>query len=137
MNDIYFCTYVLAHSGLRISAGGGICFLIVLVLFMFGLLIFRKNTNIKRLFISSIIPYVLVAITMMDFFDLYVPYIVRKFCTTVVWYSGLIFANTGSLACFLVAAFIVDTLIIFGIIRLILFIKHEISGKKSQTEETV
>jgi hypothetical protein len=134
MNDIYSSSVVLAH-GIGPSVEGGICLLIFLPLFMFGLLIFRKNTRIpKGLFVSSIIPYILVLICILPFyFELQIPKRIDISCFMIVFYSNfLIMGGLGTGAGFFLAAFIIDTLIIFGIIRLILYIKHKISAKKSQ-----
>ena len=139
MNDIYFCKSVLAH-GVDMDTKSGIFLLIIMPLFTFGLLIFRKNTRIpKGLFVSSVIPCISVLICILHFsFKLQIPKIIGYPCfATVLYPNFLIDGAFGMGAGFFLAAFIIDTLIIFGIIRLILFIKHKILPKKSQTEQTV
>lgn len=136
MNDVCSFSFgVLAH-GFDISRGSGISLLIIMSLFVFGLLIFRKDARIpKGLFVSSIIPYVLVLICILQLsFELQVPDATTGYiCFAAVFYLNLpmIFIfGTGS--GFFFAAFIIDTLIIFGIIRLILYIKQKITVKKPQ-----
>jgi hypothetical protein len=132
MNDVCSFSFgVLAH-GIGPSVGGGICLLIVLTLFMFGLLIFRKDTRIpKGLFVSSIIPYILVLISIHPlFFELQIPERIYDPCFMIVFYSNFpIMGGLGTGAGFFLGAFIVDTLIIFGIIKLILYIKRKITAK--------
>lgn len=139
MNYFYFFTSVLAH-GIGPSIGGGICLLIVLTLFMFGLLIYRKDIRIpKGLFVSSIIPYILVLICILPFyFELQIPKIIDIPCFMIVFYSNFIIDGAfGMGAGFFLAAFIIDTLIIFMIIRLILYIKHKVLSEKPQVKEAV
>jgi len=139
MNDIYSCTCILAHS-LGTSPGGGIIILIIMTLFMFGLFVYRKDARIpKGLFVSSIIPYILVLISILPFsFKLQIPEMIWLPCFTVVFYSNfLIMGGLGTGIGLFLAAFIIDMLIIFAIVRLILYIKHKISSKKPQDEQTV
>jgi uncharacterized membrane protein len=139
MNDIYFCKSVLAH-GLQMSASSGIYLLIVLAFFIFGLFVYRKDARIpKGLFVSSIIPYILVLISILQFsFDLQVPDVIGYICFAAGFYPNfLIDGAFGMGAGFFLAAFIIDTLVIFAIVRLILFIKHKVSAKKPQDEQTV
>jgi hypothetical protein len=129
MNDIYSCSSVVLAHGIDMSAGVGIFLIIVMPLLVLTPLLYKKS--IKVLFISSIIPYIIVSISILDFsFNLFAPTsIVVKICSVMVFYPGFIFSNMGFF--FFVAAFVIDTLIIFGIIRLIIFIKHKVSSKKS------
>lgn len=155
MNDIYsLSTVVLAH-GLYTSVGSGVWLLIVMSLFVFGLLLFRIFSRTpKGLFISSVISYVLVLIMILQFsFELQIPNIVGYPCFAVVFYpsffilysievllewlfgSGLYVSNE-TIVLFSIA-FIIDTLGIFAIIRLILYIKRKVSAKKPQVKQTV
>jgi hypothetical protein len=138
MNDFYSFLSVLAHSGLNMSNSEGVFLLIVMLLLMLGALLSRKTFKLPiDLWASSIIPYIMVAISILCLrFDLWVPDMIRKFCYTVVGYSGLVFCVNNGILIFS-TAFIIDTLLIFGLIRLILFIKHKISGEKSQTKQAV
>ena len=155
MNDIYsLSTVVLAH-GLYTSVGSGVWLLIVMSLFVFGLLLCRISSRTpKGLFLSSVISYVLVLIMILQFcFRLQIPDIIGYPCFTVVFYpsfailysievlwewlfgSGLYFSNE-TIVLFLIA-FIIDTLCIFAIIRLFLYIKRKVSAKKSQVKQAV
>jgi hypothetical protein len=139
MNDFYFCTSVLAH-GIDMSADNGICLLIIMSLFALGLLISRKNSQIpKGLVVSFIISYLLVSVSILDLsFELQIPYIIGNICFAAVLYPNfLIMGIFGMGTGFFMAAFIIDTLVIFAIIRLILFIKHKISVKKPQVKQAV
>lgn len=156
MNDIYsLSTVVLAH-GLYTSVGNGVWLLIVMSLFVLGLLLCRKFVRIpKGLFISSAISYVLVLINILQFsFRLQIPYIVIYPCFVVVVYpsffmlyyiesllewlfgSGFYVMFNKIIVLFL-NAFIIDTLGIFAIIRLILYIKRKVSAKKPQVKQAV
>jgi hypothetical protein len=159
MNDIYSSSAVLLAHGLYISGSSGICLLIIMSLFVFGLLLFRIfGRTPKGLFISSAISYALVLINILQFsFRLRIPYIVIYPCFAVVypyfyivgfieWLMEQLFgpvsgpsywiALNQTIFLFLVA-FIIDTLCIFAIIRLILYIKRKVSAKKPQVKQTV
>jgi hypothetical protein len=130
MNDTFSSLNVVLAHGIDRSASGGISILIIMSLFLFGLLIFRKAGRIpKGLFVSSIIPYIIVTISILDICFECIPKAAGYFCFAVVFYSSFPFLDTGS--SYFLATFVVDTLIIFGIIRLILFIKRKFSSKKS------
>ena len=134
MNYFYFNTFVLAH-GIDMNRRGGVFLIIVMSLFVFCSLMFRKYLKMPRgLWGSFVVPYIIVTISILDFsFDLFAPTsIVVKICSIAVFYPGFIFSNAGFL--FFVAAFIIDTLIIFGLIRLISFIKHKILPKTSKQQ---
>jgi predicted neutral ceramidase superfamily lipid hydrolase len=140
MNNVF--TSVLAHGFQKSNSSGGLIVFIVMTFFAFGLLIFRKNAKIpKGLFISSLISYVLVSICMLQyFFKLQIPKIIWEPCFVVVFYPNFltmsVFWALESRNGFFVAAFFVETLVIFGLIRLVLYIRHKISAKKSQAEQT-
>ncbi|MGA2915791.1 MAG: hypothetical protein ABSE89_07170 [Sedimentisphaerales bacterium] len=133
MNDIYCSSLsgVLAH-GVDMNAGSGISLLVVMSIIVFMLLICKNDVKMpKGLFVSSIIPYVLVLICILHFsFELQIPKIIGYPCFAAVCYPSffLIFIF-GMGGIFFLGAFIIDTLIIFGIIRLILYIKGKIKAK--------
>jgi hypothetical protein len=138
MNDIYFITKVLAH-GFDVDRSSGVLLLMVMALFIFGLFVYRKDARIpKGLFASSIISYLLVLMSIMEIsFELEMLDIWGFVCFMAIFYLNfpMVFIfGTGSV--FFFAAFIADTLIIFGMVRLILFIKQKISAKKSKAEQT-
>jgi hypothetical protein len=148
MNDIFSCSSIVLAHGPNISFIGGVSLLIVMFLFVFGLWIFNLYDKIsKELFLSSIISYVLVLINILYFMcPLLIPKIILYPCYWAVCHpsyyiiNGLfrsmdIFGNNIS-ALFLVG-FIIDTLIIFAIIKLILFIKHKVSSKEPQVKQEV
>lgn len=150
MNDIYsLSTVVLAH-GLHTSVGSGVWLLIVMSLFVFGLLLCRKFVRIpKGLFISSVISCILVLINILQFsFELQIPEIVGNPCFMVVIYPAFFIIHSIDFlfdstvisvegnSVFLIAFFI-DTLCIFAIIRLILYINHKGSAKKPQVKQAV
>jgi hypothetical protein len=106
-----------------------------MALFIFGLFVYRKDARIpKGLFVSSIISYLLVLMSIMQIsFELEMLDVWGFVCFMAIFYLNfpLVFIfGTGS--GFFLAAFIIDTLIIFAIVRLILFIKHKISVKNLQ-----
>lgn len=135
MNNIYsFSSVVLAH-GINMSRSEGIFLIVVMPLIVLVPLLYKKS--VKVLFISSIIPYVIVTLSILDFsFGLF-PHnsIVMKIFSVAVLYPGFIFLNTGGF--FFLAAFIIDTLLIFGLIRLVLYIKHKVSAKKPQIKQVI
>jgi hypothetical protein len=116
-------------------------------LFVFGPLLFKKFLRVpKGLFISSFISYVLVLINILYFsFDLDVPEIIRRSCLATVFLSFYIvrfienftewwwIISNQEVILYLVA-FIVNTLVIFAIIRLFLYIRQP---KKPQVKQAV
>ncbi len=146
---------VLAH-GLDISGSSGIWLLIIMSLFVFGLLLCRKVVKIpKGLFISSFISYVLLLINILILsFRSQIPIEVGlPFVMVGILPSYLILIYTGgslewlfgsgfcdmldwTIVLFLIA-FIINTLCIFAIIRLILYIKRKVSAKKPQVKQAV
>jgi membrane-associated HD superfamily phosphohydrolase len=140
MNDFYSSSSIVLAHGIDMSANGGIGLLIVMTLFVLGLFVYRKNTRIpKALFTSSVISWLLVLISILIFFfKIQVPDVVGNLWVIAIWCpNALINGAFGMGAGFFLAAFIIDTLCIFAIIRLILYIKGKISAKKSQTEDAV
>jgi len=124
----------LAH-GFDISRDSGGLLLIVMSFFAFGPLLFRKNFKVPRgLWVSSIIPYVLILVNILQLsFGLKIPDVWGFVCFMAIVYLNFPLGFTfGTGGVFFFAAFIIDTLIIFGIIRLILYIKGKISAKKTQ-----
>jgi hypothetical protein len=85
MNDIYFCKSVLAH-GIDMSASSGIYLLIVLAFFILALFVYSKKARIpKGLFVSSIFPYLLVLISILDLsLKLQIPDIIGDICFVAV-----------------------------------------------------
>jgi hypothetical protein len=150
---------LLAHMSFGISSSHMkyfYAFLAVMSLFVFGLLLFRKFVRTpKGLFISSFISYVLVLINILQLsFDLRVPKVVGYLCFAVgIWPScpivySLIYPMEvlterlfGSWITFdetiilYLVSFGLNTLGIFAIIRLILYIKHKVSAQKPHLEE--
>ncbi len=129
MNDFYSCSsVVLAHGG-DVDCIGGILLLSVMSIVVWGSLIWKK----KWLFVSSLIPYVLVSVFILQVpFGVKIPDSIVSFCLDMAFYPCLripliLGINSG----LFLGIFIVDTLIIFGIIKLILFIKDKVSSKKS------
>lgn len=160
MNDIYsLSTVLLAHQLFELNSSL-YASLAVISLFVLGLLLFRMVARTpKGLFISSFISYVLLLINILYFFyDLGIPKAVGNLCFAVgIWPSYLIVLYVKSLAVWLfgdkwlfesgwwiifawnlcVVAFIVNTLGIFAIIRLILYIKRKVPSKKPQVKQAV
>jgi hypothetical protein len=138
MNDFYSCSSVVLAHGFDISRSSGINLLIVMPLLVLVPLIYKKS--IKVLFVSSIIPYVLVLISILQVsFELKVPDETTAYiCFAAAFYLNfpLIFI-VGMNGGFFFAAFIVDTLIIFAIIRLVLFVKQKVSSKEPQVKQEI
>jgi hypothetical protein len=138
MNDFYSSsTIVLAYS-LHMSLANGIYLLIAMTLFVFGPLLFRKAVEMpKGLFVSSIIPYVLVLVNILEFlFKLQVPDAIGNLCFAAVFYPNFLANGAfGIGAGFFAAPFIIETLCIFAVVRLILFIKHKVLSKKPQIKQ--
>ena len=139
MNDVFSFSFgVLAH-GIEISRNGGIGLLIVMTFYVFMLFVFKKTVGIPRgLIVSSIIPYFLVLISILQIsFEWQVPEVIGFICFfTAFFVSFPLLFICGTWAVFFGVSYFIDTLIIFGIIRLILFIKNKISAKKSQMRTT-
>jgi len=131
MSEIYsLSSAVLAH-GLDVDCTGGILLLSIMSIVVWGSLIWKK----KWLFVSSVIPYVLISVFILQFaFEVKIPDAIVYFCLDIAFYPCshiplILGINSG----LFLEMFIIDTLIIFGIIKLILFIKHKISSKKKST----
>ena len=160
MNDIYSSSPVLLAHGLQISSSSITCLLTVMSLFVFGLLLCRKFVRIpKGLFVSSFISYVLLIINILALsFDLPIPIEVElPFVVVGILPSSLILDYTNGLLEWLfgsglyvidemfngepitvyLVAFIVNTLCIFAITRLILYIDRKGSAKKPQVKQAV
>jgi len=149
MNDIYYSSNVLlAHVLFEMNSSFYVS-LAVMALFVFGLLLFRKFGRIpKGLFISSFISYVLLLINILYFVsDLRIPKAVGYLClypsfliaeVLMEWLSETWLSSMfdGRVILFWVA-FSINTLGIFAIIRLILYIKRKVSAKKSQVKQAV
>jgi hypothetical protein len=156
MNDIYsLSTLVLAHVIIEWS-NKIYAYLAVISLFVFGLLLCRKVVRIpKGLFISSFISYVLLLVNILILsFNLPLPLeVVFPFFAVGIWPSYLIVGYIEVLAerlfgsgfydmfdetiAIYLVAFIVNTLCIFGITRLILYIDRKGSAKKPQVKQAV
>jgi len=155
MNNIYsLSTVVLAH-GLQISGSSRIFLLIVMSLFVFGPLLFKEAVRMpKGLFISSFISYALVLVNILVLsLKSWIPIEVAfPFLMVVYPYFHIVgfiedlmerlFGQFGPVqwiisnqefAIFLVA-FIINTLCIFAIIRLFLYIRKP---KKPRVKQTV
>ena len=155
MNDFFSCSSVVLADGIDMSAFGGIYLLIVMALFVFGVLLLEKFAKgPKGLFISSVISYVLILIIILSFpFSLWAPNAITYFCLVVIspvfYIVGFIEDLTDQLfgpvwwiitnrTIFIyVTTFIVSTLLIFALIKLILYIKHKVSSRKPQIKQEV
>jgi hypothetical protein len=137
----------LAHGFTTPTVNEGIFVLvvmtIVMTIYLFWLLMYKIFATIpKGLFISSLISYILVSICVLDYyFKLPIPKIIGESCDAAVFYPNFItllifWSANSSTGCF-ISAFIVETLVIFGLIRLVLYIKHKISPKKPQIKQAV
>jgi hypothetical protein len=158
MNDIYFfSTVLLAHMDFQASGSSITYLLLVMSLFVFGPLLLRKFIRMpKGLFISSFISYVLTLIIISCLsFRLWTPIVIVYLCFAVVfpyfYIVGFIehlieslFGQFGPVVGWIICnqtvilylvAFCINTLVIFAIIRLILYYKHKVSAKKSQVEQ--
>ncbi|HUV40425.1 MAG TPA: hypothetical protein VMW23_01385 [Sedimentisphaerales bacterium] len=136
--------------------------LAVISLFVFGLLLCRKFVKTpKGLVTSSLVSYGLLLVNIFDFLsDLPIPKAIGYFCFAVGIYPNILIVYLievftdwlfgeewlfesgwwvifdGRVTIYL-AAFTINTLVIFAIIRLILYIKHKLSAKKSQGKQAV
>jgi hypothetical protein len=158
MKYIYSSAVLLAHISFGINSSNMKYFyalLAVMSLFVFGLLLFRKFVRTpKGLFISSFISYVLVLVNILQLsFDLRLPKAIGYLCFAVgIWPSCPIVYSIiypmevlterlfGSWITFdetiilYLVAFVVNTLCIFAIIRLFLYIRQP---KKPQFKQAV
>jgi len=119
-------------------------------LFVIGLLLFRKSVRMpKGLIISSLISYVFVLVNCLSIaFNLRIPEVVGNICSVGIFLGLLIVGSLrallerffGSSECTIflynlcIDSFCITALVIFAIIRLILYIKRKVSVKKLQTE---
>jgi len=148
MNDFYSCSsVVLAHGDFGISIRSLTYLLIAISLFVFGPLLLRKLIRMpKGLFISSFISYVLILIiiyyisfdfqnimSLPCFFVMFPNLFILGFIERVFGQMGAFSRWIGSneIAIIYLATFIMNTLYIFVIVRLILYIKDKVSSKKS------
>lgn len=156
--DHFSSTVLLAHVLIEMNSKL-YAFLAIISLFIFGLLLFRKVVRVpKGLFISSLTSYVLVLINILGFSFKLLPIEVAYPCFVVgIWPSSYIVVYINKLADCLfgeqwlfesgwwimfdwnlcVVAFVVNTLGIFAIIRLVLYIKRKVSTKKPQVKQAV
>jgi len=136
--------------------------LAVISLFVFGLLLCRKFVKTpKGLVTSSLVSYGLLLFNVFNFLlDLRIPKAIGYLCFVVgIYPSILILYSVEALAeglfgsewlleswwwaifeekvTFYLVTFTINTLGIFAIIRLILYIKHKLSAKKSQGKQAV
>ena len=146
---------LLAHVFLEKGSTLYAC-LAVISVFVLGLLLCRKFVRTPRwLFVSSLISYVLLLLNVFVFcFGLWAPKIVRYLFFVVGIYPSLLIASSiGALADRLFGAerlfesgwwvifdwnlcpvaFIINTLGIFAMIRLVVYVKHKVSAKKQET----
>jgi len=150
MNNIYSSAAIpLAHMDFEISSSSMIYLLIVMSLFVFGPLLFKKSIRMpKGLFLSFFVSYVLILIIITCLSSRLLPFKTILYpCITVVFPNLFIEYLIGELfglwriynqtAIIYLVTFIMNTLYIFAIVRLILYIKHKISSKKPQDEQTV
>jgi hypothetical protein len=122
--------------------------LAVISLFVIGLLLFRKSVKMpKGLIVSSLISYVLLLANVLGIaFHLRIPEVIGYICFTAGLYPTIfLVGSVGALlerlfslsewTVFLdnlcIDAFFINTLVIFAIIRLFLYIKHKASVKKT------
>lgn len=113
----------------KMSVGDAISILIVMAIIVFTLFIYRKNARVpKFLFISSLISYVLILVNILQVSLRIVefPIIIGVLCFVAVLGSNTpaLYIFWNSEIVFYLVAFIIDTLIIFTIIRLILYDKY-------------
>jgi hypothetical protein len=101
-----------------------------IIVFLF--LLFGKVGLPKGLFVSSLISYVLISISILDLsFKLQIPNVIGCLCFTAAFYpSHFLILISGTWVVFFLEAFIVDTLLIFVLIKLLLYIKDKLTSKK-------
>jgi hypothetical protein len=141
---------ILAHQLIEANTSLYVS-LAVISLFVIGLLLFRKSVRMpKGLIIASLISFALVLINVLQIvFKLRIPKIVGHICFIIgidipISLAGSLvalaeqFFNSGgwsrAFANLCIYTFVINTLVIFAIIRLILYIKRKASVKKPQTE---
>lgn len=142
MNDFYFCTSILAHGGIDLSGVSGIFLLIVMSLFVFGPSLFKATIKMpKGLFISSLISYVLILGNILVLsFHLLIPIEVAFLFFAVVYPYISVVGFIGRLTewrwlvsiygvVVYLLAFIINTLVIFAIIRLFQYIRQQENRK--------
>jgi len=136
MQNIFSASnFVLAH-GISVGTRESVFLLIVMPVIALGFLSFKKHP--VALCVSSIISSLMVTLFVLNYvFELNLPKseiskIIEGICWSAVFYPGIIFINGGIL--FFVMPFIIDTLIIFGIFKLILFLKNKKFRKETVTE---
>jgi hypothetical protein len=161
MNDVYSSSAVsLAHILFEISNMKFFyASLAVMSLFVFGPLLFRKFIRMpKGLFISSLISYVLILIIILCLSfrsrTTNINIIIVSYACFVIVFPNLYivgfievllerFFGSGFYVTFdqtiviYLVTFIMNTLYIFVITRLILYIKHKVSVKKTQVKQAV
>jgi hypothetical protein len=141
---------ILAHQLIEVNKSLYVS-LAVISLLVIGLLLFRKSVRMpKGLIVSSLISYVLVLINIVQIaFHLPIPNVVGNICFTAGIYPSIFIVgslaglserlfSSSDWAIFLdnlcIDAFFINTLVIFAIIRLFLYIKRKVSVKKPQTK---
>jgi hypothetical protein len=147
MDDIYSSSTVLLAHSLQISSGSAVCLLLIMFLFVFGLSLFRKSFKMPQgLFISSLISYMLVLVNILELsFGLPIPMVVGFPFFAVIYPYSHIVSFIGRLTewrwiilnqevILYLVAFIANTLCIFAIIRLFLYIRQH---KKPQVKQAV
>ncbi|MFA5252021.1 MAG: hypothetical protein WC454_05495 [Phycisphaerae bacterium] len=150
MNDSYFCNPVLAHGGFYLRGGSVVFLLTIMALFVFGPLLFRKSFRMpKGLFVSSFISCIIILFSIFILsFNLPVPIevafpfyaVISLYCPIIRFMDKLLpdwgwYVTHWELILYLIA-FIINTLAIFAIIRLFLFLRLEDSTKKPQAKQT-
>jgi len=132
MNNIFSSpTFILAHGGPRMSNTEGLSIAILMFVFIIAGLLRIKPFKIPMdLCISSIIPFILVTICIVDYCYKVLPSngFINDFFTFTVIYPG--FVIWEAIGLLFITAFIVDALIIFGVVRLIVFVKQKIADRK-------
>jgi len=161
-----FTSLAMGIDDMFLSGRDAIPFIVLISFFVFGIFLFKKIIRIpKRLFISAFISYILMLFIVLWIYlagkcfpDIFLSNIFLKvigfFCVLVIlpnffffnfmeeligygftWYYAqwpVVFQTMLYLMTFLM-----NILYIFLIIKLILFIKHKISGKRLQTKQVV
>jgi hypothetical protein len=131
MNAFISSSFVLAHGFTTTSTSDKIGVLIVIAIFLLGLLICKMLNKIsKALLISGLISCALILICILDYyFELPIPKPIKEFANAVVWYPNFInfmmFWSMNDSTGFFISALFVETLIIFALIRLLLYTKHK------------
>ena len=161
MNSCFSCAFVSLAMGIDdifLSGENAIPFIIIMSVFVFALLLFKKVIRVpKRLFISSFISYILMLFIVLWFYlagkcfpDIFLSSMFLKIitflCILVILPNFFFFNLMEELinlphwlyswpilfqTILYLMTFIMNTLYIFWIIRLILFIKHKILSRKN------